>query len=92
MGYGPTDGDDDLLRFGILDSEIRCDLPCQIEIQCVVVFVDAQGQTHSILIRVQVESGGQGPSLRRIEETMVAEMVIAVGNRDVEGNPTEEFV
>ena len=52
-----ADGRNDIAGDGRAEAEIGGNLLGEPEIQCVVVFVDAQGESRTILVRVQVEGG-----------------------------------
>lgn len=86
-----ADGSDNSVRLVVFNPQERSNLPCQIEVQGVIVFVDAEGQAGSVFVGVEVESGREGPSLGGKQESMVAEVVVAVGDGDIENDPPEEF-
>ncbi|MNT40990.1 hypothetical protein D3C72_1773370 [compost metagenome] len=83
---------DDVFCIRTTDPKILCHFPGQLQIQCVIGICDVELQAVCVRHRVHVIGGRQSPSPTRIKDkTVVTQMIVAVGDQDVEHNPRPQL-
>lgn len=70
--------------FGSIDDALK--------VRAIVGFIEVQHMIRLFDVWVHIESRRQAPASRRQEEPVVPQMIVAVADRDIEGDPAVELL
>jgi len=92
LTHDPQAVADDRLGITNGDAKVRCHGPSEIEVDCIVVLADVQFQSMGVRDRIHVKGRRQTPPLAgHQDEAMISQMVVGVGNQQVENDPRPQL-
>ena len=92
LTHDPQAVADDRVGIANGDAEVRCHGPSEIEVDCIVGLADVQFQSMRVRVRIHVEDRRKTPPLAgHQDEAMISQMVVGVGNQQVENDPRPQL-